>query len=99
MPPRVIFGNDPAIVAAKEKPGWPPIRVFRWLSRLRLEAERLGHADPVAALCLGQERGVGALADVRAEGDRRAVEDVLVALDRFHALDKAVERQVLAGVL
>src|SRR5882757_11191281 len=76
-------------------PGFPLTRCVP----TRLEAERLGHADPLAGLDLRQERGVRALADVGTERDLRAVEDVLVALDRFQPLDEAVERQVLAGVL
>src|SRR5881396_979284 len=85
-----IWGRGPA------DPSRPALSVS---VRGESEGERLGDADPATALDHGEERRAGALMLVGSEAHFRTVEDVLVALDRFHGLDEAVRGQVLARLL
>src|SRR5262249_31580433 len=69
----------------------PPPRPAGTPPRRRSEAERIRQAHPASALDHGQEGRVRALVLVRAEVHLGPVEDVMVPLDRLHALDEAVE--------
>src|SRR4029078_2449145 len=64
----------------------------------RSETQRLRDPRPAPALHHGEERGVRSLPDVWSEVDLWSVEDVLIALDRLHAFDEAVECQVGASI-
>src|SRR5262249_11430199 len=62
------------------------------------ERQRIRDAHPASALHHREKGRARALVLVGTEARLGPVEDVLVALDRFHSFDEAVERQLLAGL-